>query len=111
MSLNQEWSNADQPYGNLFRLSERREIAIYFYDSGTWVADFSNGRVEMCNVGSWFALNGRQLRRRIALDSIAPLPEDVAAHIRHLHSRMARRHIFDALDWCIVAASRFWLKR
>jgi len=74
------------PNGNLLRLGEGREIAIYQRDGVSWVADFRGGRGWLFTAGEWFALNGRGgLLRRAGLDSIAPLPEDVIERIARLH--------------------------
>jgi hypothetical protein len=72
--------------GNLLRLSETREIAIYRRGGVAWVADFRGGRGELFTAGEWFALNGRgSLLRRVGLASIVPLPVDLIEKIERLH--------------------------
>ena len=72
--------------GNLLRLGEKREIAIYLRDGVAWIADFRGGRGEIFTAGEWFALNrGRSVLRRAALDSIAPLPARLVERIERLH--------------------------
>ena len=79
--------------GNLLRLGERREIAIYLRDGTAWVAEFKDGRVELFTVSTWFSLNqGGRALRRMDLDSITPLPEDVAERIERLHLHMEKRN-------------------
>ncbi len=91
MNANQEQINTSPLHGNLLRLGERHEIAIYLRDGMAWVADFKAGRGEVFTASAWFSLNqGGNVLRRMALDSITPLPEDVAERIECLHRRMAK---------------------
>jgi hypothetical protein len=77
---------AAAPNGNLLRLGETREIAIYQRDGVAWVADFRGGRGELFTVGEWFALNGRgSVLRRAGLASIVPLPARLVERIERLH--------------------------
>ncbi|HMH17471.1 MAG TPA: hypothetical protein VK572_04910 [Burkholderiales bacterium] len=72
--------------GNLLRLSETREIAIYRRGGVAWVADFRGGRGELFTVGEWFALNGnRSFLRRAGRDYIEPLPARLIERIERLH--------------------------
>jgi hypothetical protein len=72
--------------GNLLRLSETREIAIYRRNGTAWVADFRGGRSELFTVGEWFALNGRgRALRRVGRDASEPLPAGVIERIERLH--------------------------
>ena len=73
--------------GNLLRLGETREIAIYQRGGIAWVADFRGARAELYTAGEWFTLIGRgSLLRRAGLASIAPLPADVIERIERLHA-------------------------
>jgi len=72
--------------GNLLRLGETREIAIYRRNGAAWVADFRGKRGELFTVGEWFALNGGGAAlRRAGRESIDPLPADVIDKIERLH--------------------------
>jgi hypothetical protein len=74
------------PNGNLLRLGEEREIAIYQRDGVVWIADFRGGCGELFTAGEWFALNGRGgVLRRAGLDSIVPLPARLIDRIERLH--------------------------
>ncbi|HEY6241828.1 MAG TPA: hypothetical protein VIW78_13460 [Burkholderiales bacterium] len=77
--------------GNLMRLGETREIAIYLRGGVAWVADFRGGRGDLFTARDWFALNGRaSLLRRAGLTSITPLPADVIGRIERLHGEENR---------------------
>ena len=81
--------------GNLLRLGERREIAIYLRGGTAWVAEFEKGRGEVFNVGAWSSLYGRALvhaQRRGEVNIISPIPEDVVARIERLHLRMEKQN-------------------
>ncbi len=81
--------------GNLLRLSETREIAIYRRNSAAWVADFRGGRGELFTAGEWFALNGRGTAlRRAGCEPIDPLPADVIEKIKRLHDAEDRTSLF-----------------
>ena len=71
--------------GNLLRLGETRELAIYRRDGVAWIADFGGVRGELFTAGEWFALNGGRasLLRRAEPE---PLPADVIERIERLHS-------------------------
>jgi hypothetical protein len=84
--------------GNLLRLSETREIAIYQRNGVAWVADFGGGRGELFTVGEWFALNGRgSALRRVGCDASDPLPADVIERIERLHSAEDQAPLYDLL--------------
>jgi hypothetical protein len=79
-------NEAAVPNGNLLRLSETREIAIYRRGGVAWVADFRGARGELYTAGEWFTLIGRgSLLRRAGLRSSVPLPADVVERIERLH--------------------------
>lgn len=94
MNTNREPNGAVALQGNLLRLSERREIAIYLRDGAAWVADFNNGRGELFFASAWYSMSGgRRLahaQRRGEVEVISPLPEAVVQRIEALHRRMAR---------------------
>lgn len=98
MNTNQEQIHTSPLQGNLVRLGERHEIAIYLRDGMAWVADFKAGRGEVFAASAWFSLNrGGSALRRMAHDSIMPLPEDVAERIEYLHRRMAKPSVRPAM--------------
>lgn len=76
--------------GQLLRLSERREVAIYLRQGTLWVADFVDGCGELVEPVAWFRFNcgttlARQARRRMLLESAIPLSAELAAKIEDLH--------------------------
>ena len=76
--------------GQLLRLSERREVAIYLRDGALWVADFVDGCGTLTEAATWFRFNcaspaSWHLRRRMALESAMPLSSDLVARIEQLH--------------------------
>lgn len=91
MNANQEQGGASFLHGNLLRLGEQHEIAIYMRDGMAWVADFKDGRCKVSTASAWFASNqdGRVLHR-MDLGSITPLPEEVVERIERLHQRMTK---------------------
>lgn len=83
--------------GQLLRLNERREVAIYLRNDALWVADFIDGHGELIDAITWFRFNcgtraSLQARCRMALESAIPLSGQLVARIEHLHrSATARR--------------------
>ena len=78
--------------GQLLRLSERREVAIYLRDGALWVADFIDGFGTLADAATWFRFNcassaSWHLRRRMALESAMPLSSVLIARIERLHER------------------------
>jgi hypothetical protein len=76
--------------GQLLRLSERREVAIYVREGSLWIADFIDGRGELVEPVAWFRFNcgtpsTRPARRRMLLESAIPLSVELAAKIEGLH--------------------------
>ncbi len=93
MNTKYEQNGTSPLNGNLLRIGERREIAIYLRDGTPWVAEFNGGRGELFAVSAWFYLNqGGRVLRRMDLDSIAPLSQDVVQRIERLHRRTERRN-------------------
>jgi hypothetical protein len=76
--------------GQLLRLSERREVAIYLREGTLWVADFIDGRGELVDAATWFRFNcgvpgASWSRRRMLLESALPLSWDLVGRIEELH--------------------------
>ena len=95
--------------GNLLRLGETREIAIYLRDGVAWVADFRGARGELFSARAWFALNGRSsVLRRAGLASIAPLPADVIERIARLHDAEDRAPLAVPAAWLRSRLARFF---
>ena len=104
MNAYPERNNINPLSGNLLRLGERREIAIYLRNGTAWVADFKDGRGELFTVSTWFSLNqGGRALRRMDLDSITPLPEDVMERIERLHRRTAKKNDVPAMPRVLAA--------
>ena len=78
--------------GQLLRLSERREVAIYLREGALWVADFIDGCGTLADATTWFRFNcasasSWHVRRRMALESAMPLSSVLIARIERLHER------------------------
>jgi len=78
--------------GQLLRLSQRREVAIYLRDGALWVADFIDGVGTLADASTWFRFNcaspaSWHLRRRMALESAMPLSSVLIARIERLHAQ------------------------
>ena len=76
--------------GQLLRLSERREVAIYLRGGALWVADFIDGHGALIDAATWFRFNcgapgARYAKRRMVLESAIPLSVDLVARIERLH--------------------------
>jgi hypothetical protein len=88
-------SNPEQQFtrsiqGQLLRLSERRETAIFLRDGALWVADFIDSKGELIDAITWFRFNCGSLstshaRRRMVLESATPLSEELVDRIERLH--------------------------
>ena len=90
MDTNPESESASSVQGQLLRLSERREVAIYLRWGTLWVADFVDGHGELIEPEIWFRFNcgspsTRHARRRMLLESALPLSAEIAAKIENLH--------------------------
>ena len=91
MNTNQEQNGASRLNGNLLRLGDQREIAIYLRDNMAWVAEFNNGRASVSTASHWFSANqGGRVLRHMELASIVPLPDDVMERIERLHQYLAQ---------------------
>jgi hypothetical protein len=80
--------------GQLLRLSERREVAIYLRDGTLWVADFIDGDGELVDAPTWFrfncgALSTYHARRRMVRESAIPLSRELVTRIEDLHRPVA----------------------
>jgi hypothetical protein len=76
--------------GQLLRMSERREVAIYLRDGVLWVADFLDSHGTLMDAATWLRFNcassaSWHVRRRMALESATPLSVDLIARIEQLH--------------------------
>ena len=107
MNANQQQNGANALHGNLLRLSERREIAIYLRDGVAWVADFENGRGELFTASAWYGMGGgRRLahaQRRGEVETVSPLPGEVVQRIESLHRRMEAPTVGPAVRRMLVA--------
>lgn len=89
MNVNHDRGTASPIQGQLLRLTERREVAIFLRDGALWVADFVDGRGEIIDAITWFrfhcaALSTAQARHRMVMESALPLSEDLVARIESL---------------------------
>ena len=97
--------------GQLLRLSERREVAIYLRKDALWVADFIDGHGELIDAATWFRFNcgmpaASYARRRMVFESAIPLSEQLVARIEYLHRSDTARQL-DAQPECRVDENRF----
>ena len=82
--------------GQMLRLSEHREVAIYLRDGDVGIADFIDGRGELVDVASWFRFNcgssaNAYASRRMAIESAKPLSADLIGRIEALHRPVVTR--------------------
>ena len=81
--------------GQVLRLSERREVAIFLRDGALWVADFVDGDGALMDAITWFryfncgAQSTADARRRLVLESATPLSEELVERIERLHRRVS----------------------
>jgi hypothetical protein len=90
MNLDRESESAGPVQGQLLRLSERREVAIYLHRGRLWIADFVDGQGELIEPEIWFRFNcgspeTRHTRRRMLLESALPLSAGIVTKIENLH--------------------------
>lgn len=81
--------------GQMLRLTERREVAIYLSGNAPWVADFIDGHGEIVDAATWLRFNcgtvkSRHSLRRMRRESAVPLSAQLAARIERLHHGMAK---------------------
>ena len=89
MNGNHDRGSTSPIQGQLLRLSERREVAIFLRDGALWVADFIDGEGELIDAITWFqfhcaALSTKHARHRMVLESAIPLSEQLVARIELL---------------------------
>ena len=76
--------------GQLLRVSERREVAIYLRKDALWVADFIDDHGALIDAATWFRFNcgtpaTSYARRRMLHESAVPLSRQLVARIEGLH--------------------------
>jgi hypothetical protein len=76
--------------GQILRLSERREVAIYLRAGRLWIADFIDGEGELVEPREWFRFNcgtpnAVPARRRMEREAAIPLSSGIAERIERLH--------------------------
>jgi hypothetical protein len=109
LNLRLEPRRARSLQGQLLRLSERREVAIFLRDGALWVADFVDGQGALIDAVTWFRFNCGTLsphaRRRMVLESATPLSEELVERIERLNRPAItdRRHAAVRLLSVIVA--------
>ena len=84
--------------GQMLRLSDHREVAIYLRDGVVGIADFIDGRGELVDVASWFRFNcgspaNAYVARRMEIESARPLSAELTARIDALHRPSASRRL------------------
>lgn len=95
--------------GQLLRLSERREVAIFLRDGVLWVADFIDSQGELIDAITWFRFNCGSLstwhaRHRMLVESATPLSAELVDRIERLQRPApVRTRIADALVVAIAA--------
>jgi hypothetical protein len=106
MNTTRECTSASPIQGSLLRLSEHREVAIYLREGAAWVADFNNGRAELHSASAWYTTgDGRMLvhaQRRDVVETISPLPDEVARRIESLHRRMEEPTVGPAVQLALA---------
>jgi hypothetical protein len=80
--------------GQLLRVSERREVAIYLRKDALWVADFVDGHGALIDAATWFRFNcgtpaTSYARRRMVHESAVPLSMQLVTRIERLHRSVA----------------------
>jgi len=78
--------------GQLLRLSERREVAIYLRAGRLWIADFIDGEGELVDPRDWFRFNcgtpmALPARRRMEREGAVGVSTALAERIEHLHRK------------------------
>lgn len=96
-ALTADWSAENRSaaiQGQLLRVSERREVAIYLRKDALWVADFIDGHGALVDAATWFRFNcgtpaTTYARRRMVHESAVPLSTQLVARIEGLHRSVA----------------------
>ena len=107
MDVNAETRFATAIQGQLLRLSERREVAIYLRKDALWVADFIDGQGELVDAATWFRFHCGtpatwHARRRMVLESAMPLSAQLVARIEYLHRLATARPKIDSLQGDLI---------
>ena len=96
--------------GQMLRLSEHHEAAIYLRDGQMWIADFIDGQGTLVDATTWFRFNcgtlaNSHLLRRMTLESAMPISSALAERIDELHraSVVQRSSILSRLLGVIAA--------
>jgi hypothetical protein len=107
MNTTRESTSANPIQGNLLRLSEIREVAIYLRKGAAWVADFNSGRAELHSASAWYTTGGGRMlvhaQRRDAVETISPLPDEVVRRIESLQHRMEEPTVGPAVQLALAA--------
>ena len=129
MALNPDHLFVYALQGQILRLSERREVAIYLRNDKLWVADFIDGCGELIDAVTWFRFNcgssaSPHARRRMAAESGIPLYEQLEKRIEELHhsrsvfplyeqlkERIEQLHCSGNLDQCGSGTARIQTER
>ena len=103
MALNPEHRFVCALQGQILRLSERREVAIYLRNGKLWVADFIDGCGEVIDAAKWFRFNcgsraAPHARRRMAAESAIPLYEQLESRIEELHRSGSPMSMYEQLE-------------
>lgn len=98
--------------GTSVRLSEHESIAIYRWDSCSWVAHFRDGHGELSDAATWYRAHAGLLRSYwvgspAALESVEVLTPELIATIAGLHRQLdAERARQEAAPAALAAAVR-----
>ena len=90
MSMRPDQRRSRSMQGQVLRLSERREVAIFLRDDALWVADFVDGDGALMDAITWFryfncgAQSTAAARRRLVLESASPMSEELVERIERL---------------------------
>jgi len=107
MNAKRECTSASPIQGNLLRLNEHREVAIYLREGAAWVADFNNGGAELHSLSAWYSIGGGRMLahalRRDAVETISPLPDEVVRRIESLHRCLEEPVVGPAVQQALVA--------
>jgi len=97
MNFGLESDFTDSIQGQVLRLSERHEAALFLHDGNLWIADFVNGDGELMDVITWIRFNcggpsAGKMQQRMTLESAIPLSKELAGRIEALcRNRAAQR--------------------
>jgi hypothetical protein len=101
--------------GNLLRLGEGHEVAIYMREGSCWVAEFRDGRCQLLDAATWFRSPGAPMMschrwRAAALDTMQRLPPEIVDRIERLHRQRAQFAVDRPIDWSApLRAARRWI--